>query len=52
MSITALYARSHMIIDRLRFLSGHTPQQREALLEELQAILWELQLRGTQLSLC
>lgn len=51
MTNAALYQRARTLVNACRFTSGATAHERERYLEELDAVLLELQMRGTQLAL-
>lgn len=51
MTDTALWARALTLTDAVRYRHGRTFVQRETLLDELDAVIRELRLRGTQLRL-
>lgn len=46
-----LWERSTSLVDACRWRQHRTPQEREKLLDELRAVLFELRLRGSQLEL-
>jgi hypothetical protein len=51
MSNPALYQRARTLVASVRFTRDYTPREREWALDELDAVLLELQLRGEQLRL-
>lgn len=51
MSSAALYQRCRTLVAALRFRHGRSFPEREVLLDELDACLLELQMRGEQLRL-
>lgn len=48
MTDEALWNRAHGLIARSYFAAGHTPRERDELLDELQKVLQQLRLRGGQ----
>lgn len=51
MSNHQLYQRARTLVDALRWRHGRQWKERERLLDELDEVLVELQMRGTQLTL-
>ena len=51
MGNAALYQRARTLIAACRFASGRNARERELLLNELDAVIVELQMRGEQLRL-
>jgi hypothetical protein len=51
MTDTALWDRSLVLTNALRWREGRHATQREQLLDELVAVITELRLRGTQLTM-
>ena len=52
MADSQLWARALTLTDAVRYRHQRTFIEREALLDELETVLRELRLRGTQLHLC
>lgn len=51
MTDVQLYQRARTLVDALRWRHGRQWKERELLLDELDRVLLELQMRGTQLTL-
>jgi len=52
MATSALWARALTLTDAVRYRHQRPFMEREALLDELETVIRELRLRGTQLHLC